>query len=316
MVRISVVDKLACGDSASSRVARLIEESKKVIRRSSSPLKVIDLQERSQPGSFAKTRCWGISVPTRYRMQAYRPAPSWCSTWETIYSKLEPLAVEILQPTGFYERYDIEIPQMIGGRALGVEEKDAIGRIATALTIAADAAHRTPPGIVAAWLDRIAENPALFRSEQLPPEVDWQIASCYRRGSERPGTHVQDVWGRRRVRFEARARRATLPRIERAARLAAASLRRPRGRPPNDANHLLAEYLASAFRGCGGQIVRRQAPIDKKGGGVRYVEIGPFHQFLKMVIGPLQEHLERHGLPRVTIETVERIATEKFALGG
>ena len=62
--------------------------------------------------------------------------------------------------------------------------------------------------------------------------------------------------------------------------------------------------------------MRRQAPIDKKGGGVRYVEIGPFHQFLKMVIGPLQEHLERHGLPRVTIETVERIATEKFALGG
>lgn len=255
-------------------------------------------------------------MPTRYRMQAYRPAPSWRSTWNSMYSKLEPLAVEILAPTGFYERYDIEIPEMIEGRALGVEEKDAIGRIATALTIAADAAHRTPPGIVAAWLDRIAENPALFRSEQLPPEVHWQIASCYRRGSERPGTHVQDVWGRRRVRFEAKAQRATNARIARAARLAAASLKRRRGRPSKVANHLLAECLACAFRWCGGQIVRRQAPIDKKGGGVRYVEIGPFHQFLKMVIGPLQEHLERHGLPRVTIETVERIATEKFALGG
>jgi hypothetical protein len=62
--------------------------------------------------------------------------------------------------------------------------------------------------------------------------------------------------------------------------------------------------------------VRRQAPVDKKGGGVRYVEIGPFHQFLKMVIGPLQEHLECHGLPLVTVETIERNATEQFALGG
>jgi hypothetical protein len=226
-----------------------------------------------------------------------------------MYSNLEPLAVEILEPTGFYERYDLDIPEMIEGRRLGIEEKDAIGRIATALTIAADAAHRTPPGIVRAWLDRIAENPALFRSEQLPPEVHWQIVSCYRRGSEPPGTHLQDVWGRRRVRFEGRARRATLPRIARAARLAAASLGRPHGRPVNIANHLLAEYLASAFRWFGGRIVRRQAPRDKEGGGVRYVETGPFHQFLQMVIGPLQEHLERHGLPRVTTETIERIAT-------
>jgi len=254
-------------------------------------------------------------VPTRYSMQAYRRAPSWRSTWDSMYSKLEPLAVEILEPTGFYERYDIEISDVVKDRKLGTEEKDAIGRIATALTIAADAAHRTPPGVVAAWLERIAAT-ALFRSEQLPPEVHWQIASCYRRGSERPGTHVQDVWGRRRVRFEAKAQRATNARIARAARLAAASLKRRRGRPSKVVNHLLAEYLACAFRWSGGRIVRGVMPVDKEGGGVRYIEAGPFHRFLGEVIGPLQEHLERHGLPRVTIETVERIATEKFALGG
>jgi hypothetical protein len=149
----------------------------------------------------------------------YRPAPSWVSTWKYMYSKLEPDAVQLLKPTGFYERYDIELPAMVEGRKLRIEEKDAIGRIATALTIATDAAHRTPPRIVAAWLNRIAKNPVLFRSEQLPPEVHWQIASCYRRGSERTGTHVQDVWDRRRVRFEAKALRATNPRIARAARL-------------------------------------------------------------------------------------------------
>ena len=117
-------------------------------------------------------------MPTRYSMHAYRPAPSWGSTWDFMYSKLEPLAVEILAPTGFYERYDIEVPDEVKDRKLNIEEKDAIGRIATALTIAADVAHRTPPGIVAAWLDRIAKNPALFRSEQLPPEVHWQIATA------------------------------------------------------------------------------------------------------------------------------------------
>lgn len=252
----------------------------------------------------------------RYSAHAYRPAPSWVSTWEYMYSKLEPDAVQLLKPTGFYERYDIELPDMVERRKLRIEEKDAIGRIATALTIAADAAHRTPPGIVAAWLNRIAKNPLLFRSEQLPPEVRWQIASCYKRGSERPGTHVQDVWDRRRVQFEAKAQRATKPRIARAARLAAASFKRRRGRPPKIANRLLAEYLASAFRWSGGRIVRRLVPVDKERGGVRYAEDGPFHQFLRRVIGPLQEHLDRHGLPPVTIETIERIATEQFALSG
>jgi hypothetical protein len=248
-----------------------------------------------------------------YSAHAYRPAPSWVSTWDSLYSKLESDAVQILKPTGFYERCDIELPDFVEGRKLGIEEKDAIERIATALTIAADAAHRTPPGIVAAWLDRIAKHPGQFRSEQFPPEVHWHIASCYRRGAERPGTHVQDIWGGRRVRFEVKARRATNPRIARAARLAVASLRQRRGRPPNVANHLLAEYLGLAFRSFGGRIVRRQGPVDLVGGGYLYVDDGPFYQFLERVIGPLQEHLKRHGLQRVTIETIERIAAQQFA---
>jgi hypothetical protein len=252
-------------------------------------------------------------MPTRYSAHQYRPAPNWLATWKSMYSKLEPNAVQILGPTGFFERFDIEMPNRVEGRNLGMEERAAIERIATALTIAADVAHQTPPGIVAAWLDRIAKKPELFRSEQIPPEVHWMIASCYRRGSERPGTHLQDIWGRRCVRFEAKAQRATNSRIARAARLAATLFRRRRGRSPNVANYLLAEYLASAFRFFGGRIVRRLIPVDKDGGGVRYVEDGPFHQFLKKVIGPLQEHLKSHGLQLVTIETVERIATEQFA---
>jgi len=251
-------------------------------------------------------------MPTRYSTSDYRPAPSWCSTWKSIYDSLEPNAVDILKPSGFYERFDIDIPDPAAGRKLGMEERAAIEHIAAALTIAADAAHRTPLGIVAAWLDRISKSPALFRSRQLPPEVHYLIVSHYRRRSERPGTHVQDVWGRRRVRFEAKARHATNPRIARAARLALASLRRPRGRPHNVANKVLAENLGLAFRSFGGRIVRRQSPIDLVGGGHLYVDDGPFYHFLERVTGPLQEYLESYRLQPVTIETIERIAAEQF----
>src|SRR5215468_10257119 len=134
-------------------------------------------------------------MSTRYNAHAYRPMPSWLATWNSIYAKLEPHAVQILKPAGFYERFDIETPDMVDGQNLGMEERAAIERIANALTIAADAAHQTPSGVIAAWLDRIAKNPGLFRSEQIPPEVHWIIASYYRRGSERPGAHLQDIWG-------------------------------------------------------------------------------------------------------------------------
>ena len=252
-------------------------------------------------------------MPTRYSAEAYRPAPRWLTTWETMYRELELRGREILLASGFYETNDIDVPEALPGAKLSNEEGAAIERIATALTLAADAAHRTSPGIVAAWLELVVKNPALFRSRQLPPEVHWAIASSYRRADERPGMHLQDVWGRRRVRFEAKPRRATERNIARSASLAVTSLRRLRGRPRNIANELLAEYLANAFRSFGGRIVRRQVPIDLEGGGFLYVDGGPFYKFLEKVIGPLQRHLQQHGLPPVTIETIERIATERFA---
>jgi hypothetical protein len=251
-------------------------------------------------------------MPTRYSACDYRPPPSWCSTWQSFYDSLEPNVADILKPCGFYERFDIDIPDTAEGRKLGIEERAAIEHVATALTIAADAAHRTPPGVVAAWLRRISESPELFRSPQLPPEVYYQIVSHYRRESERPGTHLQDVWGRRRVRFEAKARRATNPRIARAACLAMESFWRPRGRPHNVANKLLAESLGLAFRSFGGRIVRRRSPIDLEGGGHIYVDDGPFYRFLERVTGPLQEYLKSHRLQPVTIETIERIAARQF----
>ncbi|UPK33949.1 hypothetical protein IVB18_38160 [Bradyrhizobium sp. 186] len=252
-------------------------------------------------------------MPKHYRPESYRPAPSWLSIWDSIYSALAPHAVSILQPTGFYEIYDIDIPRVDGPRQLAGEEKAAIERIATALTVAAHCSHDTSAGIVRAWLERIAKQPALFRSKGLPPGVHWAIVSNYCRDAEKPGTHLQDLFGRRRVHFEATARRATASNIAKAARRALEDQRRLRGRPRNVANRSLAESLAVSFKAFGGRIVRRQTPIDVQGGGVLYVDSGPFFSFLEKVIGPLQAHLDERGLPGVTLETIERIAAEQFA---
>jgi hypothetical protein len=227
-------------------------------------------------------------VPKRYRPESYRPAPSWLSIWEFIYRALEPRAVMILQPTGFYDRHDLEVPRADEVRQLEGEEKVAIERIASLLTIAAHSSHEASPGIVRAWLLRIVKEPAVFRSKDLPPEVHRVIVSNYTRDNEAPGTHLQDVFGRRRVRFEAEARKPTGTNIAKAARRALENLRRQRGRPQNVANRLLAEILTPTFKSFGGRVVRRQIAVDKPGGGVLFVEDGPFHHFLKEVIGPLQ----------------------------
>ena len=230
-----------------------------------------------------------------------------------MHKALEPKAIRILRPTGFYEKYDLEIPSSLRDGGLIGEEKAAIEAIATALTGAADFAHKTPPGVVAAWLRQLAKKPALFRSKDLPPEVHWEIVSSYRREFERPGTHTQDLlWGRRWINLNAKAQRATDFNIGRAARLAEKTLRQPRGRPRNHCNWILAEDLGRIFYSLGGRLTRRQAPQDKVGGGVRYVEDGPFYHFLKELIDPLVQYLDEHGLPSVSIDTIERIASKQF----
>lgn len=252
-------------------------------------------------------------MPKRYRAESYQPAPGWLSIWDSIYLALAPHAASILQPTGFYEKYDIEVQSADEVRTLEGEEKVAIEKIATALTVAAHCSHQTPAGVVRAWLKRIAKQPALFRIRGIPSEVHSAIVSNYCRAGEPPGTYLQDVFGRQRVRFAAKPQRPTPTNIAKAARRALESQQRQRGRPRNVANRLLAESLAVSFRALGGRIVRRQAPIDREGGGVRYVECGPFFSFLEKVIGPLQAHLDERGLPGVTIETIERIASKQFA---
>jgi hypothetical protein len=198
-------------------------------------------------------------------------------------------------------------------RKLIGEEKAAIEAIATALTIAADYAHNVSPGVVAAWLQKIAGAPALFWSKDTPPAVHWEIVTNYQREFERPGTYIQDIlWRRRWFRSTTKAQRPTDLNIKRAARLALKQLRRPRGRPRNESSRILAERLGQVFCSIGERIVRHQIAHDKEGGGLRYVEDGPFYRFLEQIIDPLVQYLKHHDLPPVSIDTIERIASEHY----
>jgi hypothetical protein len=86
-------------------------------------------------------------MPTRYRPTSWRRRDGWVAIWDPMYQALEPKAVRILRPTGFYEKYDLEIPGSFANRRPIGEEKAAIEAIATALAVAADCAHKTPPGV-------------------------------------------------------------------------------------------------------------------------------------------------------------------------
>ncbi|MDA9423099.1 hypothetical protein [Bradyrhizobium sp. CCBAU 53380] len=250
-------------------------------------------------------------MPKHYKLSVHRPVPTWSEIWRSFYMELEQQAVPILRAAGFYEVRDID-PRVAPDQKLGDDEKEALERIAAALTIAANCAHRTPRAVIGAWLTAIGKRPTLFRSRDLPPEALEAIAAHYRRGAERPGTFLQDVLGHRSIRFPEKKRRPATRRIALAARAAAGALPRHRGRPQNIGNWLAAEYLSSAYRYIGGRKVLRHQTTTDLGSKVVVYDDGLFYRFLELVIGPLQKHLKTHGLPAVTIETIERIACEHF----
>jgi hypothetical protein len=107
-----------------------------------------------------------------------------------------------------------------------------------------------------------------------------------------------------------------MPTEENIAKAAEAACRRIKdaqstGRPSNAANWILAEGLSKIFRQSGHSIARRRAPLRMVGEKVVYTELGLFHDFVTLVVPPLQDFLREHGLPPVTIDSVVRMAIEE-----
>jgi hypothetical protein len=249
-------------------------------------------------------------MPRRCRVDVFRQAPSLCSIDEAVHSALAPDAVGILKAVGFYQSYGLEIPGETEPRELAGDERIAFEKIANLVAIVGHLAHREPPTVVKAWLTKIAKHPNDFHPDRLSDDVVGAFAANYCRGNERPGTHIQDVFGDEHIRFSTPVQTARPENIAEAAERALAHFPRRLGRAVNVANYRLAALLLREYQSFGGRVVRRQIPVDKKGGGVRYVEDGNFLHLVKRVIGPLNAHLAQHRLPPATAETIERIASK------
>jgi hypothetical protein len=250
-------------------------------------------------------------MPTLVKSQLTETATPMLEIWDRMEKELLPNARLILAVLGYYAKRDLPVPD--AETELTSEEKEEINPVVRALVEAVIESEMMRKGTLSATLKKVAKDPALFFSGQLPASVEWEIACHYQRGDEEPGTYCLDVWGGTQIDRYA----AVTPAKNNIAKAAEAAfngiedLRTP-GRPPSPANWIIAEQLSTIFRSSGQPIVRRLEPTMRHDKLV-FVEDGPFCDFLNLVLGPLQLYLTEHRLPPVTIESVVRIATEDFS---
>jgi hypothetical protein len=251
-------------------------------------------------------------MPTLAKAQLTEAESPWREIWDEMYRYLCRNRGPILTILGFYAEHDFPAPEVGSVDTPTQEEEAVLQQIATALTNAAVAAEAMTNSVLVATLKAISKNPSLFFSGQLPGAVDWIIARYYQRDDEKPATHWRDVWGDQPAHFEGQVETPTKANISRAAISAIRQLdgRRP-GRPHNPMNRMLAETLSAIFGPSGQPIVRAREPYTR-GGELAFVEVGPFYDFLNLVLYPLQRHLSKRRLAPVTVDTIVRLATEEF----
>jgi hypothetical protein len=278
------------------------------------------IQRYAFASQFARTTSstWLFSrgdmpMPTFSKAQLTESETPWLETWDRMYRDLCQNRGPILTALGFYAEHDLPAPGANPADILTEGEEAELRPIASALTVAAAASEAMTSAILIATLKRISKTPSLFFSGQLPAAVEWIIACNYQRGDEKPATHWRDVWGDQPALFEGQVETPTEANITRAATSAIRRLQnlQKRGRPYNPANRILADGLGVIFRSSGQLIVRRREPYMRHG-ELAFAEVGPFYDFLNLVLPPLQRHLAERALAPVTVDTIVRLVTEDF----
>jgi hypothetical protein len=252
-------------------------------------------------------------MATLYKAQLIEADSPWLEAWDEIYAYLRPTSGPILNSLRFHAERDLLIPDEAAD--LTKDEDEEIRRIATQLTHAAACSQVPTDGVLIATLKKIEKTPTLYNSDQLPEAIEWKIASHYQRHDEKPATNWRDVWGNFPETYEGQVEPATDENIARAAASAAEATQdgRRRGRPPNHANRILADGLGEIFRSSGQRISRCLRPEDRNG-GVVYIEVGPFCDFLNLVLPPLRKYLRERELAPVSVATIIRLVTEDFPI--
>jgi hypothetical protein len=254
------------------------------------------------------------AMPTLAKPELIERESPWLEQSEWFYRKLCRKKVPILTSLGYYDERNLSVPEAGQEEALCQDEEAEIKPLATALTLAAAASEVLPRAVLIASLRRVSKEPSSWRRCRLPEEVELAIARTYQRCDEEPGTHWYDVWRGKLAFPEGKVEVPTDVNIAAAALAATGRIQstKSRGRPPNPAHQLLADALGENFRRTGQRIVRKRLPIERHG-KTAFVESGPFYDFLRLVLPPLQAYLRGRRLPPVTIDTIVRIATDRFA---
>ncbi|MGL9621329.1 hypothetical protein QRQ56_25250 [Bradyrhizobium sp. U531] len=230
-------------------------------------------------------------MPTYYKPQLTETSTPFREVWEFMRRGLDPVARQILGKLEFYEERGIQAaaPE----EPLSEEEKEELGQVITALTIAAVRSEEIKPGSLVSTLARLHKEPELFCNDALPAMVVWELAQDYQRDSEPPGTFSMDIWGSDQTAVSYKRLAPSNDAIALAAGRARARIQRMRspGRPDHPAHPELGRRLAPIFATNRQGSAGSPHPIMGKGRV-------PFIDFLEMVLPPLRKFLsERRLLP-------------------
>src|SRR3954454_14464103 len=132
------------------------------------------------------------SMPTLAKPLLIEPESPWGVDF---YKELCRNRVAILSAVGFYAEHGLSAADVDPEADPTELEAEELREIAGALSVAAAASAVMPDRVLIASLHRVAKNPGLLLTRELPAPVEWAIASVYQRADEPPGTHWRDVAG-------------------------------------------------------------------------------------------------------------------------
>jgi hypothetical protein len=201
------------------------------------------------------------------------------------------------------------------GAALTQEEELQLTPIINALAQAAITTAWMKDRIVVATLKKVAKNPSLVLDGRLPGAVLWEIATDYQRDNEKHGTFSLDIYGDEQSISGHQFQKPTEANIKKAAKtaLARVSGRQTSGRPPKPANEIIGLGLGPIFCATGQSTGRRWEP-EMRDGELVWVERGPFHDFLRLILPTLNSYLKEQELDLVTVETVVRCVNGDYVI--
>ena len=210
-------------------------------------------------------------MPTKYKAQLDHVGFDWTKDAELILQNLMARKDQIVKKAAFRGDHAALI-SFIG---------DICGILSWAAAVQMDGGFKAANKIIST-LKAVEMDPSTINSRNVEPEALGMIASQYQRADETPGTFGFDVYQ------DEGAHELDLQQVRRAALLAILVLQTEvtKGRPKKILLDVLGEKLCDLFLRYNDVATRHSIASD---GNVAQMEAGPYFEFCKTVIAPLNE---------------------------